>query len=295
MEPLRVGKVKDVYDLGDRLLFQFSDRISVFDKIIPVKVKDKGESLCRTSQYWFEILGEMGYKTDFIQLKSGNSMEVQKFRISEAGGSKFWINFLIPLEFIMRHYVAGSLFDRLKSGEMDYKELGLRSDFKVGDQLDVPFFEMTTKFEATDRPVDFKEASSIGGLYEEEIYRIKDMIERIDTRIQREVGARGLIHADGKKELALSLHREPVIVDTFGTADEDRFWEADEFEKGTIVELSKERVRQYYRTTGYHKKLYDARKNGLSEPEIPPLPDEIVDQTSALYRNMYERITGKKW
>jgi Phosphoribosylaminoimidazolesuccinocarboxamide (SAICAR) synthase len=275
---MRVGKVKDVYDLGDRLLFNFSDRISVFDKIIPVTVKDKGESLCKTAHYWFEILKEMGYKTDFIQLKSGNSMEVEKFRISEGGGSKFWVNFLIPLEFIMRHYVAGSLFDRMKSGEINFRSLGLQSDFKIGDPLDVPFFEMTTKFEITDRPLSFTEASKIGGLYEEEIYKIRDMIERIDARIQKEVGTRGLIHADGKKELALSLHRDPVIVDTFGTADEDRFWEADEFEKGNIVELSKESVRQYYRGTGYHKQLYDARKNGLPEPEIPSLPIELVEK-----------------
>ncbi len=295
MEPMRIGKVKDVYDLGDRLLFEFSDRISVFDKIIPVTVKDKGKSICRTSQYWFEIVSGMGYKTDFIKLRSENSMEVEKFRINEGAGSKFWINFLVPLEFIMRHYVAGSLFDRLKSGEVSYRMLGLNSDFKIGDQLDVPFFETSTKFEKTDRPLTMNEASVIGGLYEEELYRIKEIIERIDSRIQREVGSRGLIHADGKKEFALTINREPVIVDTFGTADEDRFWEKDSFEQGKIVELSKESVRQYYRSIGYHEKLYNARKVGNPEPEIPALPAEIVEKTSTLYRTMYERITGNKW
>ncbi len=295
MEPIRVGKVKDVYDLGDRLLFKFSNRISVFDKIIPVNVKDKGTSICRTSKFWFDVLKEMGIETDFLAMKSENSMEVTKFKVAEGGGSKFWINYLIPLEFIMRHYVAGSLFDRLKSGEIDYKSLGLTSDYKLGDELETPFFEMTTKFERTDRPLTINEASKIGGLKIEEIYNIKEIIGKIDSRIQREVAKRGLIHADGKKEFALGLKRNPVVVDTFGTADEDRFWEMDEHSKGRIVELSKESVRQYYRQTGYHDQLYRARKEGKPEPDIPAMPQKLVESTSELYRNLYERITGNTW
>ena len=116
MELIRKGKVKDVYDNGSSLIFKFSDRISVFDKIIPVEVPGKGESVCRTSSYWFDYVHKnMGLKTQIISIKAKNEMEVRKFRVNESGGSKHWVNFLIPLEFVMRHYAAGTLLDRLKS------------------------------------------------------------------------------------------------------------------------------------------------------------------------------------
>ncbi|MCQ2079473.1 MAG: phosphoribosylaminoimidazolesuccinocarboxamide synthase, partial [archaeon] len=86
-----------------------------------------------------------------------------------------------------------------------------------------------------------------------------------------------------------------MVIDTFGTLDEDRWWDAEEYAKGNIVELSKEFVRQYYRETGYHKALYDARDNGTPEPDIPALPQEIIDRVSKLYVDMYERITGEKF
>ena len=296
MELIRKGKVKDLYDNGSSLIFKFSDRISVFDKIIPVEVPGKGESVCRTSSYWFDYVHKnMGLKTQIISIKAKNEMEVRKFRVNESGGSKHWVNFLIPLEFVMRHYAAGTLLDRLKSEKISKEDLGMNRVPERGEILDEPFFEMTTKFEKTDRPVNFREAAEIGGITEEEIYRIRDIILRIDRKIQLEVGKRGLIHADGKKEFALGEGREAIIVDTFGTADEDRFWEADDYEKGNIVELSKESVRKYYRDNGYYNKLYEARAQGKEEPEIEAMPQNLIESTSKLYRTMYERITGQKW
>ena len=86
MKLIRTGKVKDVYDNGDTLLFKFSDRISVFDKIIPVMIPDKGASICRTSSYWFQTLNSMGIGSHFIQEKGKNEMVVKKFRIFEDSG-----------------------------------------------------------------------------------------------------------------------------------------------------------------------------------------------------------------
>ena len=86
-----------------------------------------------------------------------------------------------------------------------------------------------------------------------------------------------------------------MVIDTFGTLDEDRWWDAEEYAKGNIVELSKEFVRQYYREIGYHKALYDAREKGEPEPDIPALPQDIIDRVSKLYVDMYERITGEKF
>ncbi len=295
MELIRTGKVKDVYDLGDRLLFKFSDRISVFDKIIPVNVPDKGASICKTSAYWFNKLNQIGIKNDMIEVKSSNEMVVRKYRINESGGSKFWVNFLIPLEFVIRYYVAGSLLDRIKAGKVDFRDLGFKSMPKSGEPLDQPFFEMTTKFEKTDRPLSMSEATEIGGLHRYEVLEIKETILRIDDMIQKQVSKGGLIHADGKKEFAMDAERQITVVDTFGTADEDRFWEAEDYGNGKIIEISKEMVRQYYRSTGYHDRLYEARAKGIKEPEIEALPPDLIRKTSDLYRSLYTRITGEKW
>ena len=295
MQLIRTGKVKEVYDAGDSLLFKFTDKISVFDKIIPTLIKGKGESLCRTSAFWFQKVNDMGFPTHFISMPEKNQMMVRKFRILEAGATKFDINFLIPLEFVVRYYVAGSLLDRLKSGEIDHRMLGLKKMPDYGEPLLDPYFEVTTKFEKFDRPLTMEEACVIGGLRKEELFEIRDEILSIDRMMQREVGKRGLVHADGKKEFAMGPGRQPVIVDTFGTADEDRFWEQSALQKGEILELSKESVRQYYSSTGYHKALYDARSRGSREPDIPPLPDNVRVSTEELYRNIFERLTGMKW
>jgi phosphoribosylaminoimidazole-succinocarboxamide synthase len=84
-------------------------------------------------------------------------------------------------------------------------------------------------------------------------------------------------------------------VDSFGTLDEDRWWDAEEYAKGTIVQLSKEFVRQHYVRTGHQEQLRLARESGKPEPAIPALPDEVIAQTAALYASMYERLTGTEF
>ncbi|MGC8656000.1 MAG: phosphoribosylaminoimidazolesuccinocarboxamide synthase [Thermoplasmata archaeon] len=295
MKLLRKGKVKEVYDMGENLLFIFTDQISVFDKIIPSIIPDKGASLARTSSFWFNIAEKMGLKNHFLSLESGNRMIVRKFNIIEGNVPGAEKNYLIPLEFVMRYYVAGSLNDRIEKGKLDYRDIGFRNRPKYGEKLPEPVFEMTTKFEKTDRLLDEREAMEIGGLSSEDIQDIREMILKMDERMNSEVLKRGLIHADGKKEFAMDSERNPVIVDTFGTADEDRFWEKSEYENGNIIEKSKEFVRQYYRSIGYYDELMKARSSGANEPPIPALPEDMIVKTSSLYRSLYERITGMKW
>jgi len=118
---------------------------------------------------------------------------------------------------------------------------------------------------------------------------------RIDEDIKREVETRGLIHVDGKKEFAFDQDRNIMVVDVYGTADEDRFWAKTQYVGGEFVDLSKEFVRQHYRRIGYEDRLYDARDTGSPEPEIPPLPDDVIDQTSQIYTKLFEMITGEKF
>ena len=296
MKLIRKGKVKEVYDMGENLLFVFTDQISVFDKIIPSLVPDKGESLARTSNYWFEQATRLQIPNHLLEFRNKREMVVRKFDIYETGATTDKKNYLVPLEFIVRYYVAGSLLDRIEKGITRYQDLGFRNPPKHGEKIPEPLFEMTTKFEKTDRLLDKSEAKRIGGLADDDVENIREMIFKMDREINSRALGRGLIHADGKKEFALDSERQPVLVDTFGTADEDRFWEKEEFEKnGTLVERSKEFVRQYYRKIGYYQDLSDARSKKMEEPPIPALPEDMLSATSRLYRDLYERITGQKW
>jgi len=208
------------------------------------------------------------------------------------------VSFFIPLEVVARHYLAGSMHDRVKSGEVTPEALGFPKGHKpkYGEKLPRPHVEFTTKLEATDRLLREDEALKLSGLTAKEFADLKATVLKIDERIAKNAEARGLIHVDGKKEFGMNARRELMIVDTFGTPDEDRWWDKRAYEnEGKTLEYSKEMVRQHYRDIGYHEKLYAARKAGAPEPDIPALPADITAKVTKLYVELYERITGKSW
>ena len=292
------GKVKEAYDLGDRLEFLFTDNISVFDKVIPSQIPFKGETLSRESVYWFERAARMGIKTHFLEYQAPAGMICKKVDILQpqqiTGKSK---NYLIPLEWICRWYVAGSLYDRVREGKVQAKDLGFASGHTVrsGEPLPEPFIEVSTKLEKTDRLLKKEEALQISGLSSQEYEDAREVVLKIDADIGKSVASRGLIHVDGKKELAFDEGRQIMVIDVYGTADEDRFWDKASYEQGKFVDLSKEYVRQYYRQTGYKDQLYKARDAGQNEPPIPALPPDVVQETSRIYIKLFEMITGEKF
>ncbi|HLE96108.1 MAG TPA: phosphoribosylaminoimidazolesuccinocarboxamide synthase [Candidatus Thermoplasmatota archaeon] len=299
MQLLRTGKVKEVFEVSDKELeFRFSDNISVFDKVIPTQVPKKGETLCRTSAHWFEVVEkELGIPTHFLGLKGPDRMRVRRVEVVQVPDiTPDSTSFLIPLEVICRHYVAGSLHDRLKSGKIRARQLGFRTDDvpKYGTRLPEPFLEFTTKLEKTDRELSEAEAQAISKLSDDEFAELKDLVIEIDALIEDEVAPRGLVHVDGKKEFGMDADRQFMLLDTFGTADEDRWWDKAAYEaNGETKELSKEFVRQHYRATRYHEALSEARAKGRPEPPIPPLPPDVTRQVTEIYVRLYERITGK--
>ncbi|UCE45576.1 MAG: phosphoribosylaminoimidazolesuccinocarboxamide synthase [Methanobacteriota archaeon] len=299
MKLMRQGKVKNVYEVDAHTLeFEFSDKISVFDKIIPSLIPNKGETLCRSSAFWFQVGRSTGMKTHFRELIPPNRMRVQRVDIlNYANIDRKTTNYLIPIEVICRHYVAGSLWDRITSGDLKPSKLGFKSnkEVKYGDRLPEPLIEVTTKLEKVDRLLTKREALKIAGLSRNEYDEIVEATLSMDERIAEEVEKRDLIHVDGKKEYAFDEDRELMIVDTFGTSDEDRWWDWESYSKGEFVELSKENVRQHYRKIGYYDKLSEARKKGDSEPKMPALPADKIEEISSLYIDMFERITGESY
>lgn len=295
---IRKGKTKEVYQIHeDRLEFLFTDDISVFDKVVPDEIPRKGETLCKTSTYWFEEIEKRGIKTHFIERKDNDRIEVEKVDVIEDHDEldEATTDYLIPLEFITRYFVAGSLHDRIERGDVDHEELGFDERPAYGERLPEPFFEITTKLEEFDKELTKEEARSISGLTEDEYDQIKETVFKIDHVIEENVEKNGLLHVDGKKEFAMDEDRELMVIDTFGTADEDRFWEKDEYEDGNFVQKSKEFVRQYYREIGYHDELMEARGEGKEEPPLPPLPEDMIEETSRLYVELMSRLTDGEY
>src|SRR5256712_188918 len=297
---LRKGKVKEVYEVSqEELEFVFTDQISVFDKVIPTLVPHKGETLCRTSAHWFEVVQDLGFRTHFLKVIDGNRMRVRRGQVIPEYDriTPSTRNFLIPLEVIARYYVAGSFHDRMQAGKLRPEEVGFPRGHvpQYGEPLPKAFVEVTTKLEKVDRELTTEEALKISKLSRSEFDALVQTVLKIDDRLNKEVQKRGLIHVDGKKEFAMDDARRLMLVDTFGTADEDRFWDVDAYQKGQQVELSKEFVRQYYRKAGYHQRLMEAREAGKPEPDIPPLPADVVKQGSELYVGLFEPLPGEKF
>ena len=298
-EMMYQGKVKQVWSTDDPgvIEFRYTDQISVFDQIIPSLVPRKGESLNRTTCHWFNLVEQEGIcETHLIEMNAPDRCLARKFEVIKEPGAipRDMENVFVPLEVICRHHLAGSGWRRYERGDVGSEEFGFEpgQSLEMGVKLPRPYLEVSTKFEKFDRLLDRQEALEISNLTDEEFDAILDCVLAIDEIIEREASARGLIHVDGKKEFALGDGRKPVLVDSFGTLDEDRWWDAETYEKGQIVSLSKEFVREYYLGTGHHTELYQARKSGTTEPPIPPLPGEIISRTANLYSEMFERLTG---
>ncbi|HEV2167235.1 MAG TPA: phosphoribosylaminoimidazolesuccinocarboxamide synthase [Thermoplasmata archaeon] len=295
---LRRGKVKEVYEVSEtELEFRFTDDISVFDKHIPSEIPHKGETLALTAAHWFQLCGRLKVANHFLALAGPTAMRVRRVRVipkpATLGPSPK--DYLLPLEFIMRYYVAGSMWDRVKSGSVRPEALGFSPGKRVeyGEPLPEPLFEMTTKLEPVDRPVELAEALELAVVDRPRLREVEETIRKVDAAMEREIGPRGLLHVDGKKEFGIDDEGRLLLVDTFGTADEDRFWDKGAYERGRQVEFSKEFVRQHYRTIGYHEALQAARSAGAPEPPIPPLPPLLVDEVSRLYTTVFERLTGE--
>ena len=296
------GKVKQVWstDDPDIIEFRYTNQISVFDQIIPSLIPRKGESLNRTSCYWFDLVEKAGIcETHIIEMNAPDRVRARRFDVIREPGAiaKDRENVFVPLEVICRHYLAGSGWRRYQRGDAPAEEFGFEPGtvLEEGVRLPSPYLEVSTKFEKFDRLLDRKEALEISNLTEDEFDSIMEIVVKIDQIIESEAGKRGLIHVDGKKEFALGKNRVPVLVDSFGTLDEDRWWDAEKYSEGEIVQLSKEFVRGHYLGTGHHEELYKARQNGTEEPPIPALPQEIIDQTSDLYATMFTRLTGQEF
>ena len=279
--PVRRGKVRDVYDLGDRLLLVSTDRISAFDWVLPTGIPDKGRVLNQIAAFWFELLGEPNHliATDVEQmdLPAGVDRRLLAGRTSLVRKTE-----VVPIECVVRGYLAGS-------GWKEYRQSGtvcgieLPAGLVESSRLPEPIFTPATKAETGhDENVSFERTVElIGPEVAEELRRRSLDIFRRGSEYARQ---RGILIADTKFEWG-RLDGRLILIDEVLTPDSSRFWPAAGYEAGRgQPSFDKQFVRDWLETTGWDKN---------SPP--PSLPDEVVARTRQKYVEAYELLTGRRF
>jgi phosphoribosylaminoimidazole-succinocarboxamide synthase len=265
------GKVREIYEDGEELIMVASDRISVYDVILPTEIPDKGRVLTQMSLFWFELTTDICpnhfISEDVPPEAAGRGMRVAKLQ-------------MYPVECVVRGYLSGS-------GWREYRESGavcgieLPEGLRESDKLPEPIFTPATKAELGehDENIDFDRAAEIIGNRPlmEELRRISIEIYR---RAADHAAERGIIVADTKFEFGSSAGAEVVLADEVLTPDSSRFWPADTYEPGRSQQsFDKQYVRDYSDSIGWDH-----------TPPGPELPEEVVENTRAKYAEAYERI-----
>lgn len=280
--PVRRGKVRDVYDLGNgRLLFVATDRISAFDWVLPNGIPDKGRVLTALSAFWFERSNVPNHviSTDIDDA----DLEVSHATIESLRGRSMIVRSLevIPFECVVRGYLSGSGWKEYRSSGAVCGER-LTAGLVESSRIDPPIFTPATKAETGhDENVSF--ARMAGAIPQAE--EIRDRSLKLYQWAAEYALGRGLILADTKFEWGIDRSRgesEPVLIDEVLTPDSSRYWPKDQYTPGGAQpSYDKQFVRDWLETTGWDK---------ASPP--PMLPDDVVARTREKYVEAYETLTG---
>ncbi len=282
LKKIKSGKVRDIFDLGDRLLFVATDRISAFDCIMPNGIPRKGQVLTQISYFWFDQT--KGFQPNHLVSHAGDALpsDLQAFANKLAGRSMV-VKKANPLaiECVVRGYLAGS-------GWKEYREretvcgIKLPPGLKESSELPAPIFTPATKAENRhDENISFDQAARIVGDHTAE--RVRAASLKIYDFARDYARKRGIIIADTKFEFGL-LNGELLLIDEVLTPDSSRFWPADQYQPGKgQPSFDKQFVRDYLETLDWNK-----------TPPAPALPAEVVTRTQTKYLEAYERLTGRK-
>jgi phosphoribosylaminoimidazole-succinocarboxamide synthase len=279
---IKTGKVREIFDLGDRLLFVASDRISAFDCVMPNGIPRKGEVLTQLSYFWFDQ--SKSFLPNHLLSRADEPLprELQPFADKIARRSMI-VKKAQPLaiECVVRGYLAGS-------GWAEYRKqqtvcgIKLPSGLCESSELPEPIFTPATKAETGhDENISFEQAAKIVGADIADKARAASL--KLYSFAREYARKRGIIIADTKFEFGL-MNGELILIDEVLTPDSSRFWPADQYQPGRgQPSFDKQYVRDYLETLNWNK-----------TPPAPALPPEVVEKTTAKYVEAYERVTGQK-
>ncbi|MCU0704654.1 MAG: phosphoribosylaminoimidazolesuccinocarboxamide synthase [Fimbriiglobus sp.] len=272
--PVRRGKVRDVYDLGDKLAVVATDRISAFDWVMPTPIPGKGELLTAMSRFWFDLLDVPNHL-----IPDEAELLPEAFRPLAARTMLVTKAEVIPFECVARGYLAGSGWKEYRQSETVCGLPMPRGLVEYG-KLPAPIFTPATKAESGhDENVSFKVlADAVGREFAVDLRR---RTLDVYTAAAAHAESRGIILADTKLEWGTLPNGEVILIDEVLTPDSSRFWPAETYRPGSSPpSFDKQYLRDWLETTGWDK---------ASPP--PALPSEVVDATAAKYREALARLT----
>lgn len=276
------GKVRDTFDLGDRLLIVTTDRISAFDVVLPTGIPDKGRVLTQMSAFWFEKVADV-VPTHFIRLADGSPADGLPFPLpNEMLGRSMIVHKArrLDVECIVRGYISGS-------GWKEYQQTGkvcgirLPRDLRESEALEDPIFTPSTKAETGhDENITYEQMVELVGAEAANVVRLRSLaVYRYAAEYARE---RGIIIADTKMEFGY-LGDEIILIDEVLTPDSSRFWPADHYRPGgPQPSYDKQYLRDWLDASGWDH-----------EPPAPELPAEVVENTAQRYREAFTTLTGQ--
>jgi phosphoribosylaminoimidazole-succinocarboxamide synthase len=283
--PVRRGKVRDIYDFGDQLLFVATDRISAFDHVLPTGIPDKGRVLTKISEFWFAKLETPHHLISMdvkrLPLPSDTNVDALQGRSTVVRKTQ-----VVPIECVVRGYLAGS-------GWKEYQKSGtvcgikLPAGLQESSRLPEPIFTPATKEETGhDINISYERMCEIVG--EPLSAKLRDLSLEIYRRGAEHALTRGIIIADTKFEFG-QVGDELLLIDEVLTPDSSRFWPESEYKPGRgQPSYDKQFVRDWLTSpaSGWD------RTSG--EPP-PPLPEDVVERTREKYVEAYERLTGERF
>lgn len=279
--PKKAGKVRDIYDLGDKLLIVATDRISAFDVVMPNGIPDKGRVLTQISKFWFDRLGDI-VDNHLIGVEMADLPEDLRDQTELDG--RFMLckkANVLPVECIVRGYLAGSGWKEYGQSQ-SVCGLPLPEKLKNSSQLPEPIFTPSTKAAVGehDENVSFEVACDIVGV--EAMNKLRDISLALYKAGSEYAATRGIILADTKFEFGMDEDGNIILIDEVLTPDSSRFWPADQYKPGkSQPSFDKQFVRDYLEKIKFDKK-----------PPAPPLPSDVVEKTREKYIEAYTKLTG---
>ena len=280
------GKVRDIYDLGDRLLFVASDRISAFDVVLPNGIPGKGEVLTKMSLFWFEFLKDVvgnHLVTANVEEYPG---ELHKYRDQLEGRSMIVVKAeRIEAECIVRGYISGSMWKELGAARKENSNIvhgfEFSADLQESEKLPETLFTPSSKNDSGhDENISFQQLIDLIGKETAELCREKSL--QIYSKAADYALTKGIIIADTKFEFGFH-NGNFILIDEVLSPDSSRFWPADKYEIGQgQPSFDKQPIRDYLETLDWDKKAPG-----------PKLPENVVTETNRRYKQVQELLTGK--
>ena len=279
---LYTGKVRDLYDAGaDTLLMVASDRVSVFDVVLPDEIPDKGRVLTALSSFWFDLTEDL-LPNHVISVDPSTFPEGAR---PDADGRATLVVRTDPvrMECIARGYLFGSAWAEYRE-HATVQGRPMPAGMQEAEVLPEPLFTPTTKAETGhDLPMTDVEAINLVGA--ETFARLRDAVLAIYARGAEHAGSRGIVLADTKFEFGTTAAGELLLIDEVMTPDSSRYWPADSYAPGgSPPSFDKQYVRDYYLTLDWDHTA-----------PAPPLPESVIAGTRARYAEAYEQITGRSF